>query len=102
VRMPYNPVTANGQNLLADLGTTPDQVRGPGLFALDASFHKYFNTGEGTKFEFLLEAFNALNHVAWSNPSNTNYLQTSPGQFGVITGDRTGARVVQLAAKFYF
>jgi len=102
VRMPYNPVTANGGNILSDLGTTPDQVRGPGLFALDASFHKYFATGEGTKFEFLLEAFNALNHVAFSNPSNTNFLQTNPGQFGVITGDRTGARVVQLAAKFYF
>ena len=101
-RSPYNPVTVNGQNILSDLGTTPDQVRGPGLFALDASAHKYFNTGEGTKFEFLLEAFNALNHVAFSNPTNTNFLQTAPGQFGVITGDRTGSRVVQLAAKFYF
>ena len=102
VRMPYNPVTANGQNILSDLGTTPNQVRGPSLFALDASFHKYFATGEGTKFEFLLEGFNVLNHVAFSNPSNTNFLQTSSGQFGVITGDRTGARIVQLAGKFYF
>jgi hypothetical protein len=101
-RTPYNPVTVNGQNILSDLGTTPDQVRGPGLFALDASIHKQFDTGEGTKLEFLLEATNVLNHVAFSNPSNTNFLQTSPGQFGVITGDRTGARVVQLAGKFYF
>jgi hypothetical protein len=102
VRSPYNPVTVNGQNILSDLGTTPDQIRGPGLFALDASLHKQFDTGEGTKLEFRLEAFNVLNHVAFSNPSNTNFLQTSPGQFGVITGDRTGARIVQLAAKFFF
>ena len=102
VRSPYNPVTANGQNILSDLGSTPNQVRGPALFALDASVHKQFDTGEGTKFEFRLEALNALNHVAFNNPGNTNFLQTSPGQFGVITGDRTGARVVQLAAKFYF
>lgn len=102
VRSPYNPVTAAGQNILADLGTTPDQVRGPGLFALDASFHKQFATGENTKFEFRLEALNALNHVAFSNPGNTNFLQTAPGQFGVITGDRTGARVVQLVGKFMF
>jgi hypothetical protein len=102
VRSAYNPVTGNGQNILSDLGATYDEVRGPGLFALDGSVHKYFDTGEGTKFEFLLEAFNALNHVAFSNPSNTNFLQTNPGQFGVITGDRTGARIVQLAAKFFF
>lgn len=102
VRSPYNPVTVNGENILSDLGVAPNQVRGPGLFALDASLHKQFDTGEGTKIEFRLEAFNALNHVAFSNPSNGNFLQTKPGQFGVITGDRTGARVVQLAGKFFF
>ena len=102
VRMPYNPVTANGQIILSNLGIRGNQVRGPSLFALDASLHKQFDTGEGTKFEFRLEALNALNHVAFDNPSNTNFLQTNPGQFGVITGDRTGARVVQLAGKFYF
>jgi Carboxypeptidase regulatory-like domain len=101
-RMPYNPVTVNGANILSDLGTTPNQLRGPGLFALDASFHKQFDTGEGTKFEFRLEATNVINHVALNNPANTNFLQTNPGQFGVITGDRTGARVAQLVAKFYF
>jgi TonB dependent receptor-like, beta-barrel len=101
-RMSYNPVTVNGQNILSDLGGRGNQVRGPGLFALDASVHKQFNTGEGTKFEFRLEATNVLNHVVFNNPSNTNFLQTNPGQFGVITGDRTGARIVQLAAKFYF
>lgn len=102
VRMPYNPVAAPGQNILSDLGIRGNQLRGPGLFALDASLHKQFDTGEGTKFEVRLEAMNALNHVAFNNPSNNNFLQTNPGQFGVITGDRTGARIVQLAAKFFF
>lgn len=102
VQSPYDPVTVNGQNILSDLGTTPNQLRGPGLFALDASVHKQFDTGEGTKFEFLLEATNVLNHVAFNNPSNQNFLQTKPGQFGVITGDRTGPRTVQLAAKYFF
>lgn len=101
-RMPYNPVTQNGQNILSDLGVAPNQVRGPNLFALDASVHKQFDTGDNTKFELRVEAMNVLNHVAFSNPSNTNFLQTNPGQFGVITGDRTGARVVQLVGKFYF
>lgn len=102
VRMPYNPVTVAGQNILSDLGIRGNQLRGPGLFALDASLHKQFDTSEHTQFEFRLEALNALNHVAYNNPANTNFLQTNPGQFGVITGDRTGARVVQLAGKFFF
>ena len=102
VQSAYNPVTVNGQNILSDLGTRSEQVRGPGLFALDASIHKQFKMSENTKFEFLLEATNVLNHVAFNNPGNTNFLQTKPGQFGVITGDRTGARVLQLGAKYFF
>lgn len=65
--------------------------------------HKQFTTGENTKFEFRVEAVNLFNHVEFNNPSNTNFTQTSPGQFGVITGDRLGVgRVLQLAGKCYF
>jgi hypothetical protein len=99
----YDPVTANGANILADLGVRGNQVRGPGFYDIDASLHKQFNTGEKTKFEFRLEALNLFNHVEFSNPSNTNFTQTGQGQFGVITSDRLGVgRVVQLAAKWYF
>jgi hypothetical protein len=101
--LPYNPVTTNGVNNLADLGVRGDQVRGPGFYDIDASLHKQFTTGENTKFEFRLETLNLFNHVEFSNPSNTNFTQTGSGQFGVITGDRLGVgRVVQLAGKFYF
>lgn len=101
--LPYAPVTTNGANNLADLGVRGNQVRGPGFYDVDASLHKRFQTGEKTDFEFRLEAMNLLNHVEFSNPSNTNFTQTNPGQFGVITGDRLGVgRVVQLAGKFFF
>jgi hypothetical protein len=101
--LPYAPVTTNGANNLADLGVRGNQVRGPGFYDVDASLHKQFETGENTKFEFRLEAMNLFNHVEFSNPSNTNFTQTNPGQFGVITGDRLGVgRVVQLAGKFFF
>lgn len=102
-RLPYTPVTANGANNLADLGVRGNQVRGPGFYDIDASLHKQFDTGENTKFEFRLETLNLFNHVEFSNPSNTNFTQTNPGQFGVITSDRLGTgRVAQLAGKFYF
>ncbi len=101
--LPYAPVTANGANNLADLGARGNQVRGPGFYDIDASLHKQFSTGENTKFEFRLETLNLFNHVEFNNPSNTNFTQTNPGQFGVITGDRLGVgRVVQLAGKWYF
>lgn len=102
VRMPYNPVTATSGDILSNLGIRSGQLRGPGLFALDASIHKQFPIYETVRLEFRLEATNVLNHVAYSNPSNGNFLQTNPGQFGVITGDRTGARVAQLVGKIFF
>jgi hypothetical protein len=102
-QLPYTPVTTNGANNLADLGVRGNQVRGPGFYDVDASLHKQFDTGEKTYFEFRLEAINAFNHVEFNNPSNTTFTQSSPGQFGVITGDRIGlGRVVQLAGKWYF
>lgn len=96
-------VTFNGQLDYAALGVRGNQVRGPGFYDVDASLHKQFDTGENTKFEFRLETLNLFNHVEFNNPSNTNFTQTSPGQFGAITGDRLGVgRVVQLAGKWYF
>jgi hypothetical protein len=93
-------VTFNGELDYVALGVRGNQVRGPGFYDIDASLHKQFDTGEKTKFEFRLEALNALNHVEFNNPSNTNFTQAA---FGSITADRLGVgRVVQLAGKFYF
>jgi hypothetical protein len=101
--LPYNPVTVAGQNIMADLGVRGNQLRGPGFYDIDASLHKQFSTGEQTKLEFRVEAMNLFNHVEFNNPSNTNFTQTLPGQFGVITSDRLGVgRVMQMAAKYYF
>jgi Carboxypeptidase regulatory-like domain/TonB dependent receptor len=98
--LPYTPITVNGANNLADFGVRPNQVRGPGFYDVDASFHKQFDTGENTKFEFRLEAINLFNHVEFQNPSNTTFTNSA---FGSITSDRLGTgRVVQLAGKFFF
>jgi hypothetical protein len=97
---PGAAITTNGANDLADLGSRGNQVRGPGFYDIDASFHKQFDTGENTKFEFRLEAINLFNHVEFQNPSNTTVTSAA---FGSITSDRLGTgRIVQLAGKWYF
>jgi hypothetical protein len=72
---------------------------GPGLTNLDASLHKAFNMpyNERHQLSIRFEAFNALNHPNWSNPT----LTYSSSTFGRISG--TGAmRQLQLAAKYQF
>jgi hypothetical protein len=44
------------------------------------------------------EAFNALNHPNWSNPT----LTYSSSTFGRIGGTTTSMRQLQLAAKYQF
>jgi hypothetical protein len=86
---------------------------GPGIFALDFYAHKEFKMPhtERHSFQFRFEAFNLLNHPAWSNP-NGNILSGAafPGQpstnahqgFGQITGTSIAMRQVQLALKYSF
>ncbi|UWZ85397.1 TonB-dependent receptor [Occallatibacter riparius] len=72
---------------------------GPGLTNLDASLHKAFFMPYNEKHQLSIrfEAFNALNHPNWNNPSMTITSST----FGRISG--TGAmRQLQLAAKYQF
>jgi hypothetical protein len=54
---------------------------------------------EGHIIKFRWEAFNALNHVSFNEPSaNINNLAT----FGVITGERSTPREMQFALRYEF
>ena len=71
----------------------------PGLTNLDASLHKQFQMPYNVKHQLAIrfEAFNALNHPNWNEPT----LSYTSSTFGRITG--TGAmRQLQLAAKYQF
>jgi hypothetical protein len=78
---------------------------GPGFTNLDASLHKAFNMpyNENHQLAIRFEAFNALNHPNWSNPT----LSLSSATFGRITSTtgpapNGGLRQLQLAAKYQF
>ena len=81
-------------------GTAPRTLsfRGPGMKMFDAALLKSFHTKEGQRFEFRLEAQNALNHPVFGDP-NGSFGSTS---FGQITGTKVGNRNVQLGFKYYF
>jgi len=71
----------------------------PGFTNLDASLHKTFLMPYSDKHQLSIrfEAFNALNHPNWNEPTLTYNSST----FGRITGTGT-MRQLQLAAKYQF
>jgi hypothetical protein len=76
---------------------------GPGNWNFDASFFKMTRVTERTRLEYRFEAFNALNHPQFGDPSTT----LSSGTFGKITtvataSTATGARVLQMGLKVIF
>ena len=72
---------------------------GPGFTNLDASLHKQFKMPYNEKHQLSIrfEAFNALNHPNWNNPT----LNFSSSTFGRI-GSTRSMRQLQLAAKYQF
>jgi hypothetical protein len=72
---------------------------GPKIFNFDASLLKNFMFTEQHYLQFRFEAFNALNHPNWGNPS-VNI--TNPASFGTIGSTRGNMRQLQLALKFVF
>ena len=76
-------------------------VRGPGFFNTDLALGKYFRLPwEGHRVQFRAEAFDALNHVNFANPSSVSL--ASPTTFGEITSTANNARVMQFALRYEF
>ncbi len=82
------------------LGTAPRTLhyRGPAIKTLDAALLKSFRVRENQRFEFRIEAQNATNTPAFSDPAST----FGASNFGQITGTKVGPREVQLGMKYYF
>jgi hypothetical protein len=95
-----------------------NRVRGPGTNDWDMSLYKRINVTERANAQLRLKAFNALNHPQWASFNSTIVFNSAgqvinlPGQLGG-TGGRFGfgslnatransARILQIAAKFYF
>jgi hypothetical protein len=77
--------------------------RQPGQANATLSLFKEFSLAklrEGSRLEFRLEAFNALNHPQFQ--VNSGNLKVGSGSFGQITSTANSPREVQLALKLYF
>ena len=87
------------------LGNRPQQINGPGFNRVDASVFKHFAMpwNEAQTLTFRVDAFNALNHPAFSDPS-TGVYQIA----GQITGTKTfqnftvDSRAFQFSLKYSF
>jgi hypothetical protein len=77
--------------------SNPSHTYGPGSWTVDLSLGKTFRVTESVHLQFRADAFNALNHVNYSNPNGTI---TSP-DFGRITS-AAGARAGQVGVRLTF
>jgi hypothetical protein len=92
------------------LGSTGrDLLRGPGLFAMNASLSKIFSFKEGKlRFQLVGEAFNLTNTVVFSNPNTTCcYVTSTTGSvnyngFAVISGTQSNPRYLQVGGYLRF
>jgi hypothetical protein len=80
-------------------------LRGPGINNWDLALIKDTKITERQRIELRAEFFNTFNHAQFSNPDHTGFSPT----FGQVTSTRghdsdttTGARIIQLALKYYF
>jgi hypothetical protein len=88
-------------------------IYGPAYFNSDLGVFKNFQVTEGTRLQIRAQAQNFLNHPLYSFPNTNNltlnFLQSTPGgpitlnnpNFG-IADYKTGHRIVEMVAKFYF
>lgn len=72
--------------------------RGFAQYQEDMVLAKSFRIKERFRFDLRWEAFNVMNRVRWGNP-NTN---VSTANFGKITGQGNGPRLMQVGAKIAF
>jgi hypothetical protein len=77
---------------------TRNNIHGPALLTFDAGLGKTFPVVENFRFKFRADAFNVLNHPGFGNPIS----DITSNQFGQITGDTIGARVMQFSLRAEF
>ena len=75
-----------------------DSLHGPGINITNLAILKDIHVTEQKYFELRLESQNTFNHVSFSNPNG----DVNSSNFGKITADSQGPRLIQLGAKFYF
>jgi hypothetical protein len=98
------PTNISGQAALAYLGSTRNQIHGPGYDRVNMSLFKSFRTWREQNLEFRADAFNLLNTPAYGEPSTTD-LGTNGGK---ITGARffqnytPDSRFFQFSLKYNF
>ncbi len=81
------------------LGTlSRNAVYGPGFRDMDLGIQKNFHILEGKQLELHGDAFNVTNTPSFANPANVQ----SGNVFGAITGERSTARRIQVAARLAF
>jgi hypothetical protein len=83
---------------LRTFSTTFPNVRADGINQLDMSMLKRFNINERTYFQLRAEAFNLMNHPAFSAPNVT----ATNASFGLITAQANRSRQLQFGVRFVF
>lgn len=78
--------------------TTFPNIRSDGINQLDLSMLKRFHINEKTYFQLRVEAFNLMNHPAFSAPNVT----ATNSSFGLITAQANRSRQLQFGARFVF
>jgi hypothetical protein len=93
--------TNNAVGTFGDSGK--DIMFGPHYFGDDSAIMKSWSLMEGIKLQFRWEAFNALNHPTFGNPSGDYGNTVTWGNFGKIgTTGNIPPRVMQGALKLTF
>lgn len=95
---PWFDTSAFVQPSGAVLGNTGKNIySGPGSVTFDAAAFRTFPIRERLSLQFRLDAFNALNHPTFSNPSTS----LTSSDFGDVTGSG-GGRALQLSGNISF
>jgi len=89
-----------GETMAGETGSR-NTIRGSGIFNIDTGLGKTFAMpwSERQHLQFRWESFNVTNSVRF-DPNSASISLTSPGTFGVLTGQYGSARQMQFALRF--
>jgi hypothetical protein len=94
----FNPAAFASPPLYTFGNLGRNALRGPGFKNFDLGLFKNFFITEQVRLQFRGEAFNAFNHVNFSNPGSS----FGTPNFGRSTGTQNNQRSIQLGLKLYF